>query len=568
VPQYFVPVRGGMIDGATLIYHPNVLGTAQITFADTKTGINLAQDAVGVQQGFPRDKNNWAPRLAFAWDVANDQKTVVRGAFGLFYDHPLLAVAFNSDIADAAQQQQAVLTPGSPSPFALLNATQVFQGTVVVCNFPGANPGVNCTPGLAASAQYQSGRQRFNDQTFPGFGAVLPFVIPVAKDFQFAQAVQGNFAVERKLGKDMSIAATYIFIGSHHLPRPTDLNTPNVALQIENFRRCFGSLPTNTTQVATVNPAACTAPGGWANVITGMISVNLTTGQRVIAPAVANFFRPNAPNYFLAQALSGGAVTPAVLNAQLPGTVRTPGVISPFGSVNAQLSDGNSNYNALNVDLKRRMANNFLFTASYTWSHTIDDSSDLQTLLIAQDVNNFRAERADSLFDQRHRFVFSGIAMTPQSWRKGSGFQRVFSNLTLGTIVELSSGRPFNIITNVDSNNDQSTQTDRPNVNSSGVLSIAPDFTTGNLGRNSGITHSFADVTLRLTRAFHFSERVRVDVTAEGFNMFNRFNEGAVSPLFSDVNAFNQRAKNGKFYSRPTAAYDARQFQLGVKLNF
>ena len=48
VPQYFVPVRGGMIDGATLIYHPNVLGTAQITFADTKTGINLAQDTVGV----------------------------------------------------------------------------------------------------------------------------------------------------------------------------------------------------------------------------------------------------------------------------------------------------------------------------------------------------------------------------------------------------------------------------------------------------------------------------------------------------------------------------------------
>ena len=47
VPQYFVPVRGGMIDGATLVYQPRVLGTAQLTLADTKTGINMTQDVVG-----------------------------------------------------------------------------------------------------------------------------------------------------------------------------------------------------------------------------------------------------------------------------------------------------------------------------------------------------------------------------------------------------------------------------------------------------------------------------------------------------------------------------------------
>src|SRR5262249_26117069 len=110
---------------------------APVGFRDPLSGINLsasdilaAQDAVNVQQGFPRDKNNFAPRAAFAWDIKNDAKTVVRGAFGLFYDHPLLAIGFNSDIADAAQQQQGILTPGSPDPTALLNAVQVFQGTV------------------------------------------------------------------------------------------------------------------------------------------------------------------------------------------------------------------------------------------------------------------------------------------------------------------------------------------------------------------------------------------------------------------------------------------------------
>src|SRR6202008_4821130 len=93
------------------------------------------------------------------------------------------------------------------------------------------------------------------------------------------------------------------------------------------------------------------------------------TTSRIINPAIANFFRPNAPNYFLAQALSGGLVTPAVLNSQLAGTLRTPGTISPFGSINAQSSEGNSNYNAMNIDLKKRFSNNFQFLASYTWSH-------------------------------------------------------------------------------------------------------------------------------------------------------------------------------------------------------
>src|SRR6266403_3225214 len=160
---------------------------APVGVRDPFSGITLspsdllaAQDAIGVQQGFPRDKNNFAPRIGIAWDIKGDAKTVVRAAIGIFYDHPLLAIGFNSDIADAAQQQQGILTPvGGPAPTALLNATQVFQGTV--CTAASVNPlcppGV-FTPGAAATAQYQFGRQRFNDQTFPGFGPVLPFTLP------------------------------------------------------------------------------------------------------------------------------------------------------------------------------------------------------------------------------------------------------------------------------------------------------------------------------------------------------------------------------------------------------
>jgi hypothetical protein len=566
---------------------------APVGLTDPLSGIVLtandmlaAQDAVNVQQGIPRDKNNYAPRVGFAWDVMGDQKTVIRAAAGIFYDHPLLAIAFNSDIADAAQQQQGILTPqGGPAPTALLNATQVFQGTV--CTPASANPLCPAgftTPGTAASAQYQFGRQRFNDQTFPGFGPVLPFTLHVSKDFKYAYANQANFTIERQLTKDMSISGSYLFVGAHHLPHPLDINAPRTDLQIANFVRWANRNPLNQTEAIAFS-IPTTAPGStFTNPISGETFAVVLPGLiaqgprgRVIQAAAANFFRPSAPNYFLVQALTG--LPPATFNALIAGTLRTPGTVSPFGSINAQVSDGNSNYNAMNLDLKKRFSHNFQFLASYTWSHSIDDSSDLQTLLLPQDNRNFAQERADALFDQRHRFVFSGVLTTPQGWRHGDGMHKFLSDFTLAPIFEISSGRPFNILSNQDTNNDQSNQTDRPSVSGGGLLCVPGtpgctplitngSFSTGDLSRNMGLTHRFMSLDMRLSRTVRFGERVRLDIIAEGFNLFNRFNEAAASPFIDDVNAFRQRASNGHYYSRPTAAYDPRQFQFGLKLNF
>jgi hypothetical protein len=584
------------------------------SFTDPLSGITLtqsdlqaAQDAMNVQQGFPRDKNNFAPRVGFAWDIKGDAKTVLRGAVGIFYDHPLLAIAFNSDIADAAQQQQGVFITGSPSPTALLNASQVFQGTVCsgaasgapnpVCLAAGL-PATFVTPGVAAGAQYQFGRQRFNDQTFPGFGPVLPFTLPVQKNFEYAYANQANLTLERQLTKDMSISGSYLFVGAHHLPHPLDINAPRTELQISNFARYANRNPTSTTEALLVsgtcpgptcffptNIAAGTPfanpllPGDTlVNIVPGMIVLSPTRG-RIVSPAIANFFRPNAPNYFLAQAASGGLVTKAVLDAQLAGSLRSPGVLSPFGSINAQSSDGNSVYHAMNVDLKKRFSHNFQFLASYTWSHAIDDSSDLQTLLLPQDNRNMRPERSDALFDQRQRFVFSGMLTSPVAWRSGDGWHKFLADFTIAPIFEVSSGRPFNILSNQDTNNDQSNQTDRPSVSSNGLLCVPGtagctplivngQFATGDLARNMGLTHRYMSLDARLMRAIRFGERFRLDIIAEGFNLFNRFNEAAASPFIDNVNAFHQQAGNGHYYSQPTAAFDPRQFQFGLKLNW
>jgi hypothetical protein len=557
-------------------------------FTDPLTGITLsqndilaAQERLNITQGFPRDNNNIAPRMGFAWDVAGDGQTVIRGAIGRFFDHPLLAVSFNSNIGDGSQQQQATLLPvGGPSPTALLNAFQVFQGTAI--------PGL--TPGLAASAQYLNGFQRFNPATFTGFGPILPFTLHVSKDFQYPDALQANFTVEKMLGRNTSVSAGYIMVSTRHLNHPQDINAPNTDQLRENFRRfavgvvpgctaenpnapsCFPtniasasffSVPTATNQFHTV-------------VIPGLIAVNNATGERFVSAIAANFFRPLAPNYFFVASVTNGAVSQALFDSQLVGTVRTPGPITAFGDVSAQLSDGNSSYHAMNLEMKRRFSTSMQFLASYTWSHSIDDSSDLQTLLKPQDNFNFRAERSDSLFDQRHRFVFSGVINAPDSWRSGGGFRGFLHGFTFAPIIEFSSGRPFNIIAPGDANGDFQSTNERPTVRADGTLcqtGVEVDCfqgvfpLNGNLPRNSGITHNYFSVDARLTRRIRFSENVSLDLIAEGFNLFNRFNEAAGNPFYTAVNQFGER-KGNKYYSQPTSAFDPRQFQFGMKLQF
>ncbi|HKP70400.1 MAG TPA: TonB-dependent receptor, partial [Pyrinomonadaceae bacterium] len=575
---------------------------APTEFRDPLTGITLtaqdvqvAQDALNVTQGFPRDTNNWAPRLGVAWDVFGNGKSVIRAAGGIFYDHPLLAVAFNSDIADGSQQQQATLLPiGGPSPTGLFNAFQVFHGTV--CGVQGSVPaicGANVTPGVASSAQYLFGQQRFNPSTFTGFGPILPFTLNVSKDFEYPVVLQANLGYEQMIGKDMVFSANFITINGRHLAHPQDVNTVNTDALRENFRRfavnnpafpgctsatpnaavCF---PTNLSSAAFF-PMPTTSNALFTVVIPGLVAVNNSTGQRIVSPIAADYFRTLGPNYFFVSSVTGGAVSKPMFDAQLAGTVRAPGPINPYADVNAQLSDGNTSYNALNLELKRRFTNNFSFFATYTWSHTIDDSSDLQTLLKPQDNTNFRAERADSLFDQRHRFVFSGVFTSPERWKDGDWWQKVMHNFTFSPIAEWSSGRPFNILAIGDANGDFQSTNERPTVLADGTLcqtGVDPGClqgvfpANGSLARNMGITHGFFSLDARLTRRINFTERISLDLIAEGFNLFNRFNEAAANPFYQVVNAWGERKGGNKYYSQPTSAFDPRQFQFGFKLMF
>ncbi len=92
---------------------------------------------------------------------------------------------------------------------------------------------------------------------------------------------------------------------------------------------------------------------------------------------------------------------------------------------------------------------------------------------------------------------------------------------------------------------------------------ISPPFgCTGSLGRNTFTRPKFAQVDLRVSRKFYFSERWDPEFMADAFNLFNRFNVADVSPLSNPLDPATCRA------GEPTAALDPRQFQFALKINW
>jgi hypothetical protein len=249
------------------------------------------------------------------------------------------------------------------------------------------------------------------------------------------------------------------------------------------------------------------------------------------------------------------------------------GLPIPFGGMSPNVSEGNSVYHGFTANLRKRFSESWEMLASYTWSHAIDDSTDLETPLSPQD-NLHPNERSNSTFDQRHRFVWSSVY---QSGKVNGNLRQLFSDWTVAPIVEISSGRPFAILTGSDTNFDFGSNTDRPNVvpdgtgvDSCGDAPVASKYSPtgflqaacfidgtvpGNLGRNAGTKPYTLFTDLRLSRRLHLGESMSLDAVMDTFNVLNRFNVADVNPLYTQAGT-------------PTAAFDPRQLQFALKLNW
>jgi hypothetical protein len=226
----------------------------------------------------------------------------------------------------------------------------------------------------------------------------------------------------------------------------------------------------------------------------------------------------------------------------------------------------NSFYHGFTAQVQKRFARNFSLNAHYTLSKAIDEVTDFNSDFSAQNPLGVGLDRALSSFDQRHRFVASGVIQSP--------FQnQIVRDWLLAPIVVAQSGRPFNLLLGFDANSDGRSQSDRP----------------GQAGRNTGRGEAFYSFDLRLARRFFAKESRYLEVTVEGFNLFNRTNFQGVNNVIGgacvDTNAlpvpctagatrltnFDLRGRADQKPTKPlgfTSASDPRQLQFGARFSF
>jgi len=582
------------------------------------TAVNAAaEQALGVVEGIPRDYNNIAPRIGLAWDPTGKGKTVLRASYGLFYDHPLLATAFDAVTADGGRSVQLISTGGTASSCGLvtpacgsgldtpvnLNGSTIFQGALNALPNMFYLPNQQRFDPLAAGSLFAN--QSYLTAGFPL--PILPFTLPIGKNFVYGYAQQANLTIEREIAGSWKFSLGYQWTRGLHLNKPQDVNSTDPHLLAQNAFNAAASglsvgnpltvvvpsgapnscVPTNTGSIFLIAPGALgqgfAAPNCSPAAAVGLVGT----------PAFFNFFRPSGPNPSFAglvapgQPLAVGYASQVAL-ATLAGYPKGFGVPVPFNSVDAQLSNGNSWYNALSFNLSKRFSHGFELLSSYTWSHSIDDSTDLQSPLEPQDSRFPNLERSNSVNDQRHRWVTSAVFQSGGS-KSGDGFFRhLMSGFTLSPLIEFSSGRPFNVITGTDTRLDLGASQARPSVGGATTSPFIPGVTfgaanvcldnsgkpftvpgvsppagcDGSLGRNRFTSPNFFQWDMRLSRRIPLGERFKIDVIADAFNLFNRTNIAAVNQLCDPFAGATCSA------GQPTASYDARQFQFALKVSW
>jgi hypothetical protein len=220
-----------------------------------------------------------------------------------------------------------------------------------------------------------------------------------------------------------------------------------------------------------------------------------------------------------------------------------------------------SQYDGLLVNVNKRLSHYFSYGISYTWAKSIDDGPNPSFVLIPQDSQNFRAERAISSDDVRNRLVLNGTVTTPKTWNP---FARDF---LVGLIATIQSPMHFTKFAGFDANGDIFGNNDR--------VGIEP--------RNTFEGDNFRSVDLRIARTIPWREKRNFELIAEAFNIFNTTNIRFFNTVYGasdfcpvDPGAFGcfgapQFFKEGSpnpLYGTPRAVFNPRQIQLALKFNF
>ncbi len=512
----------------------NTRNTQLFTAAINGTLAALNPFVSGREGIYEPDRNNFGPQVSFAWDplAGGDQagKLVIRGGVGIYYDVALGSVVsqsrnvfptfipFNVDvntfnlagpffgstrrnnsIANASQIRSRIGTsPANENAFKQAGCEfsnlEAQTGRVVYrCNL--VQPGTLNVLGLPPGAQQLFLGRLLNPavarpQATPSSGSGLAFTLP-DRNLKSPQMYQFNLQLERELFRDFLVNVGYV--GSR-------------GVKLTRFRTPNGGLNSPTT---------------------------------LLDPLL------------LSLAQGGERLRPAIARPPLSATTNAATAARPIGALGAYTiidSSAASTYHSLQASVTKRFTRGWQMTAAYTWSHAIDDVSDVFDLAgafnLPQDDRNLRAERGHANFDVRHRFVYSSLANVPFLNRfndtKGA-VGLLLGNWQMASISTYQTGQPFTVNTSFDVNGDGNL-TDRLNTTSG--LTVTDDrqqklvFTgnptslfaasgqNGAVGRNTFRASGVAKTDFTLIKTFRVKEGRSLVFRAEAFNLWNRTHFG------------------------------------------
>jgi hypothetical protein len=230
-------------------------------------------------------------------------------------------------------------------------------------------------------------------------------------------------------------------------------------------------------------------------------------------------------------------------NGSNVGTYSTPIYLSSqkldknYGKILMVENGGQSWYNGLAVQLRKRMSHGITASVSYTWSHAFDDANQQgASWNIGWNYNNvtipgnYVFDKGSSTMDQRHRAIVS-FQWQPTFTQSNSAFARYAINgWQLSGITTLASAQPLSATVNVTSATQFSGQTmTYSTLNGSGGWNRVPFWPVSSLN-----VDQIYRVDARLTRVLPFNERVKLHLMFEAFNLFN-----TISDTFINTQAYS-----------------------------
>jgi len=275
--------------------------------------------------------------------------------------------------------------------------------------------------------------------------------------------------------------------------------------------------------------------------------------------------------------------------------IPTPGGARPNPNLSAGFfwyTEGNTSYNALQIDVSRRFSQGFQFRGNYTWSKNLDINSGLTIAQannqpqMVMNRNDLHRDWGPSALNITHQASMSGSYELPFGHGKhwlgsATGVQdKLVGGWQLNAIATLLSGFPFTPQIGSNRSGDGDTRNpDRPSLNPAftgpivqgnpnqwfnpKAFILPPSGTWGNLGRGVFQGPGLSELDLSLFKNTIITEQVRLQFRAEFFNALNHSNFGTPSATVFSGTAYSNSA--GLI---TTAATTARQIQFGLKLIF